>query len=63
MDLHLLKEKIQQWGRELGFQQIGIADTDLSAAEADLKAWLEKGYQGRSLCHGAAGSARLVDWR
>ncbi|HIL21943.1 MAG TPA: tRNA epoxyqueuosine(34) reductase QueG, partial [Alcanivorax sp.] len=31
MDLNQLKAQIQQWGRELGFQQIGIADTDLHA--------------------------------
>jgi len=30
----------------LGFQQCGITDTDLSAEEAPLKEWLDKGYQG-----------------
>ncbi|MGF6968946.1 epoxyqueuosine reductase [Paraburkholderia sp. WC7.3g] len=37
---------IKTWGRELGFGAIGISDTDLSAAEAPLAAWLEAG------CHG-----------
>ncbi|MDX1802692.1 MAG: tRNA epoxyqueuosine(34) reductase QueG [Alcanivorax sp.] len=46
MDLVELKQQIQQWGRELGFQQIGVADTDLSAAEQQLHGWLKQGYQG-----------------
>ena len=58
MDLQALKEKIQLWGRELGFQQIGIADTDLHAAESDLKAWLEKGYQGQMNWMAAHGNKR-----
>lgn len=31
---------------ELGFQQIGFSDIDLSEAEERLSAWLEKGFQG-----------------
>ncbi|KAF0806128.1 (Fe-S)-binding protein [Alcanivorax sp. S71-1-4] len=46
MDLTELATYIKTWGRELGFQQVGIADTDLSAAEAQLKAWLAAGYHG-----------------
>jgi epoxyqueuosine reductase len=37
---------IKAWGRELGFDEIGIAGVDLSEAEARLFAWLEKGYHG-----------------
>jgi epoxyqueuosine reductase len=37
---------IKAWGLELGFQQIGIADTDLSSAEEHLLAWLAEGYHG-----------------
>jgi len=37
---------IKAWGRELGFQHIGIADTDLSAAEARLLSWLGRGRHG-----------------
>ena len=44
--LHRLAEQIKQWGRELGFQQVGIADTDLAAHEAHLNRWLESGYHG-----------------
>jgi len=44
--LRALARNIKTWGRELGFGAIGISDTDLSAAEAPLAAWLEAG------CHG-----------
>lgn len=39
-----LATAIKQWGRELGFQQVGITDTDLAAHEARLQDWLNKGY-------------------
>lgn len=45
-DLHALAAQIKQWGNELGFQQVGICDTDLSAEEPKLQAWLDAGYQG-----------------
>lgn len=41
-----LSQHIKQWGRELGFQQVGITDTDLSTEEPRLQAWLDKGYHG-----------------
>jgi epoxyqueuosine reductase len=44
--LEALALRIKTWGRELGFGAIGISDTDLTAAEAGLAAWLEAG------CHG-----------
>ena len=44
--LAALALRIKTWGRELGFGAVGISDTDLSAAEANLAAWLEEG------CHG-----------
>ncbi|ABV88510.1 tRNA epoxyqueuosine(34) reductase QueG [Shewanella pealeana] len=37
---------IKVWGQELGFAQIGICDTDLSAEEPKLQAWLDKDYHG-----------------
>jgi epoxyqueuosine reductase len=37
---------IAGWSRELGFQDIGVADADLSAAEAGLLDWLAAGYHG-----------------
>ncbi len=41
-----LNERIIGWGRELGFQQLGIADIDLSQAENRLQSWLAAGHHG-----------------
>jgi epoxyqueuosine reductase len=38
--------QIKQWGRELGFQRVGISDVDLSEAEGHLQRWLDQGYHG-----------------
>ena len=46
LNLQQLAQQIKQWGRELGFQQVGICDTDLSAEEPKLQAWLDKQYHG-----------------
>ncbi len=45
-DLEPLARQIKQWARELGFQQAGIADTDLGDAERAHLRWLERGYHG-----------------
>ncbi|NCA68730.1 MAG: tRNA epoxyqueuosine(34) reductase QueG [Sphingobacteriia bacterium] len=41
-----LAEHIKTWGQALGFQQVGIADTNLEQAQARLLAWLAAGHQG-----------------
>lgn len=46
LDVNQLAQHIKQWGLELGFQQVGIADTDLSAEEPKLQAWLDNQYHG-----------------
>lgn len=46
LDLQQLALDIKQWGLSLGFQQVGICDTDLSAEEPKLQAWLDKQYHG-----------------
>lgn len=46
LDLDLLAQNIKQWGLEIGFQQVGICDTDLSLEEPKLQAWLDKQYHG-----------------
>jgi epoxyqueuosine reductase len=38
--------RIQAWGRELGFSQIGVTGVDLSSAEPGLSAWLAAGFHG-----------------
>jgi epoxyqueuosine reductase len=45
-DVASLALSIKAWGRELGFQGVGIADTDLPLAEARLADWLERGWHG-----------------
>lgn len=42
-----LADKLRVWARELGFQQLGITDTQLDVAEARLQDWLAKHYQGQ----------------
>lgn len=45
-DLVALAQSVKAWGRELGFQQVGIAGIELGAHEAHLERWLAAGYQG-----------------
>ncbi|MCB1801790.1 MAG: DUF1730 domain-containing protein, partial [Gammaproteobacteria bacterium] len=46
IDYTMLAQQIKRWGRELGFQQVGITDTDLATAERHLDAWIEQGFHG-----------------
>jgi epoxyqueuosine reductase len=46
IDYAQLAQRIKGWGRELGFQAVGISDTDLTEAEARLGAWLADGWHG-----------------
>lgn len=41
-----LATQIKNWGIELGFQQIGITDIDLSLAEQRLQQWLMQRFHG-----------------
>ncbi|MDJ0750298.1 MAG: tRNA epoxyqueuosine(34) reductase QueG [Woeseiaceae bacterium] len=41
-----LKKEIANWSRELGFQQSGVSDVDLSQAEARLAEWLQARFHG-----------------
>ena len=45
-DYAALAQRIKAWGRELGFQAVGIAEADLSAAEPRLMEWLARGWHG-----------------
>ena len=53
-----LAASIAQWGRELGFAEIGIADTDLDEAEAHLARWLAAGRHGEMDYMARHGTAR-----
>ncbi len=46
IDLPALAGQIRDWGRELGFQETGIADTNLTQEEEWLQQWLARGYHG-----------------
>src|ERR1700704_3521736 len=46
LDFSQLARDIVIWGRELGFAELGIADTELSADEARLGAGLDAGRHG-----------------
>jgi len=46
LDLSALAQRIRAWGGELGFQHLGITDTDLGQAEARLLQWLADGRHG-----------------
>lgn len=45
-ELARLAQQIKTWGKALGFAQVGICDTDLTAQASQLQAWLDKGYHG-----------------
>ena len=53
-----LAAAIVAWARELGFQAVGIADTDLSEAEAHLVRWLAAGRHGEMAYMARHGTAR-----
>jgi len=74
-DYAALAQSIRAWGSELGFQAVGIADADLSAAEPRLLEWLAQGWHGEMeymARHGAlrarpaelkAGTLRVISCR
>ena len=57
-DYALLARAIKAWGRELGFQAVGIADTDLGSAEIRLAEWLAAGFHGEMDYMASHGSKR-----
>lgn len=46
INYNTLAASIKQWATELGFQQLGITGTDLSADEQHLQDWLEQDMHG-----------------
>ncbi len=58
IDSQALAERIKRWGGELGFDAIGITDTDLSSAETGLADWLAAGYHGEMDYMASHGSKR-----
>jgi epoxyqueuosine reductase len=60
IDLTELASSIKDWGRELGFQQVGISGLALGEHEQHLQRWLEAGHHGEMDYMAAHGSKR---WR
>ena len=58
LDSNALAQRIKQWGRELGFAEVGIADCELGAAETGLMNWLAKGFHGEMDYMAAHGTKR-----
>jgi len=42
----VLAGKIKRWGMELGFEQVGICDTQLAEHETHLQEWLDRNFHG-----------------
>ena len=57
-DLVALAQTLKDWGRELGFQQVGIAGVELGEHEAHLERWLAAGHHGEMDYMAAHGSKR-----
>ena len=53
-----LVQMIKSWGKEIGFEQVGISDIRLKEADARLKLWLEKKFHGEMTYMKQHGSKR-----
>ena len=58
IDLIALTASIREWAAQLGFQQVGITDTDLSEDAARLDAYLAAGYHGEMAYMASHGTMR-----
>lgn len=46
LQLNELAHRIKTWGKDLGFQHVGITDIDLQDQEESLQNWLDNGFHG-----------------
>ena len=58
IDFACLAADIKAWGHELGFQHLGITDTDLGDAETRLLNWLGRGRHGEMAYMAVHGTRR-----
>ena len=58
INFQTLADQIKTWGRELGFQEMGISDTELSVEENYLQQWLGQNYHGEMDYMARHGTAR-----
>ena len=60
IDFSALAATLKQWGLELGFDAVGITDTELTEAESHLHNWLSKDFHGEmSWMHSQIGRAHV----
>ena len=45
-NIHITQKELKNWAEELGFQDLGISDIDLSGEETYLQQWLSKKFHG-----------------
>ena len=57
--LTALSLQIKHWALDLGFQQVGITDTDLSHTEEQYQQWIDAGYAGEMEYMWSHGTKRL----
>ncbi len=53
-----LSIEVKQWGKALGFQAVGITDTNLGEHETHLASWLESNFHGEMQYMEAHGTKR-----
>ncbi len=58
VQLDSLRQSIDDWALELGFQQVGVSDIDLSVAGERLNAWLAESMHGEMAWMARHGSKR-----
>jgi len=58
LDFIHLAQNIRAWGKNLGFSQVGITDTNLGNEEAGLMSWLDSGFHGEMNYMAKHGSLR-----
>ena len=58
IDFTALTRQIKDWGTEMGFQKIGVADVDLAQHEQYLQRWLERDFHGEMEYMARHGSKR-----
>lgn len=58
IDYSHLAQQIKEWGKDLGFEQVGIADIDLTHYEKNFLTWLENQFHGEMHYMQAHGAKR-----
>ncbi|MGA7966341.1 MAG: tRNA epoxyqueuosine(34) reductase QueG [Gammaproteobacteria bacterium] len=53
-----VRERLEIWAKELGFDALGVADAELSRPEQQLQAWLDAGHHGEMTWMQAHGRKR-----